>query len=184
MAHLVEITPAAYASVAHIARRMREADALEIYPHLFRQTPEDLAMHSSRSAKAYTALSDGEPVAAWGAGEQFPKVWQCWMFATDRWPEVASTVTKFIRREFSQELINSDAVRLHCWSADDHHVAHRWLEVLGFIREATLEDFSQDRQTFHCYSITRSRLEKKNYVYIQSADTPPGSAGSSIGEAR
>ena len=162
---LVEIRPAAYADVVYIARRLRKADAEEIYPHLFNPTPENLAFMSVKNQFAYVAFADGEPVAAWGAGMKYPAVWQCWMFSTDRWMDVALSVTRFIKREFAPQIIATDAVRLDCWSADDHHVAHRWLEMLGFIREATVEDYAANRVTYHCYSITRSRLERDDVLY-------------------
>ena len=157
----VKIEPAYYADVVYIARNMRAADKEEIYPHLFRPTPEDLAAMSHGQRFCYAAFKDNIPVAAWGANERLPKVWQCWMFATDQWPDVALSVTKSIRREFSTEIAKTGAVRLDCWSADGHNVAHRWLETIGFIREATCEDYSADRQTYHCYSITRKRFDEE-----------------------
>lgn len=156
----VDIVRATYADIVYIARRLRAADKSEIYPHLFNPSPENLAAFSFNQRFAYCALHNQRPVAAWGAHERLPKVWQCWMFATDEWPQVALSTTRFIRRKFAPEIADTGAVRLDCWSADDHDVSHRWLEILGFVREATCEDYSQDRQTYHCYSITRKRFDE------------------------
>ena len=165
MARSVEIIPATYAAVVFVARRMRALDAEEIYPHFWNATPEDLAMVSVANGRSYVALCDGKPVVAFGAMQRFPKVWSCWMFATDEWRDVAISVTKYIRREFSKEIVATGAVRLDCWSMDGHDTAHQWLEAFGFIREATVEDYSSARKSYHCYSITRSRLERDN-VFI------------------
>jgi hypothetical protein len=82
------------------------------------------------------------------------------MFATDLWPAVALSVTRNIRREMMPAMIDSGAVRADCWSMEGHHAAHRWLEVLGAVREATVEDYGPSRKPYHCYSWTRSRLER------------------------
>ena len=164
-ARSVEIVPANYSEVVYVARRMRKLDAEEIYPHLWNPTAEDLAAYSVSRGRKYVALKDGKPVVAFGASERFPKVWSCWMFATDEWRDVAMSVTKYIRREFSQEILRTEAVRLDCWLMEGHDTAHRWLEAFGFIREATVEDFSSARKTYHCYSITRSRMERDNVFF-------------------
>ena len=159
---LVEIEDAQYATVVYIARHMRTLDAEEIYPHMWSPTPENLAMMSCRSNLKYVALKDGKPVAAWGASERLPDVWQCWMFATDDWMRVALAVTRHINKVVRPAVIEAGATRLDCWSMEGHDVAHRWLEMLGAVREASLEDYSSERKTYHCYSWTRSRLETEN----------------------
>lgn len=158
---MVELVPAAYGDVVFIARNMRELDAEEILPLIWSRRPEDLAAISCATGGISTvALSDGCPVAAYGAYLSRPLMWTVWMFATDRWPEVAWSVTKDIRRRMMPEMLSGDAVRADCWSMEGHDVAHRWLEVLGATREASTEDYGPTRKTFHCYSWTRSRLER------------------------
>ena len=140
---------------------MRDMDAEEIFPLTWTGKPEDLAMAICASGGiANVALCSGRPVAAWGATLVKPKMWQVWMFSTDRWPSVALTVTRNIRKEMMPSMIESGAVRADCWSMEGHDVAHRWLEVLGALRECSVEDYGATRKTFHCYSWTRSRLER------------------------
>jgi len=158
----VEIIPASYADLVFIARRMRALDAEEIWPVVWLKKPEDFALGiASSGGMKFIALSGGVPVAAWGAVENRPAFWSVWMFATDRWQEVAMPVTRQIRRDMMPALIATGASRADCWSMDGHDVAHRWLEVLGARREASLEDYGPLRKTYHCYSWTRSRLEKE-----------------------
>jgi hypothetical protein len=181
---LAELVPAAYGDVVFIARRMRALDAEEILPLIRTGKPEDLASGTiSVGGLATVALSDGVPVAAYGAYLGRPQYWTVWMFATDRWAEVALSVTKDIRRNMMPAMLSGDAVRADCWSMEGHDVAHRWLELLGAVREASIEDFGPTRKTFHCYSWTRSRLERDgdfNYVHrtLRSKDTksPPSSS--------
>jgi hypothetical protein len=169
MARSVEIARATYAEIVYVARRMRALDAEEIYPHLWHPTPEDLSAYCAQTKISFVALMDGTPVVAFGANERFPKVWAVWMFATDDWPKVALSVTKFVRRQMLVEIDRYDPVRLDCWSMDGHDTAHQWLEAFGFIREATVEDYSSARIAYHCYSVTRSRMERENVFYQDAA---------------
>ena len=159
----VDLLPATYADVVFIARRLRKADAEEIFPLLFHATPESLAaMSVAGGGIASVAFKDGVPVAAWGVGEQRPRCWRAWMFATDEWPKVALSVTRHIMRVIRPALIDAGAVRLDCWTMESHGEAHRWLESLGAVREATVEDYAATRSVYHCYSWTRSRLERND----------------------
>ena len=156
-----ELVPSTYGDVVFIARRLRALDAEEIFPLTWSGKPEDLAALTIAAGGISTvALSGGAPVAAYGAYLSRPLCWTVWMFATDRWSEVALPVTRDIRRRMMPLMLEGGAVRADCWSMDGHDVAHRWLEVLGAVREASIEDHGPTRKTFHCYSWTRSRLER------------------------
>jgi len=156
-----ELVPAVYGDVVFIARRMRALDAEEILPLIWSGRPEDLAaMSCSAGWFSTVALYDGKPVAAYGASLSRPQFYRVWMFATDDWPRVALTVTRDIRQRMMPAILETGAVRADCWSMAGHDVAHRWLEMLGAVREASLEDYGPTRRAFHCYSWTRSRLER------------------------
>ena len=167
----VTLVRATYSDVVFIARHMRKRDAEEILPLTWTGEPEDLAAQSVVGGISTVALSGGAPVACWGAVEIRPCMWNVWMFATDRWAEVALSVTRQIKKEMIPWLISAGAVRADCWSMEGHDEAHRWLECLGARREATLEDYGTERKLYHCYSWTLSRMEKENvYRTIGSQD--------------
>jgi len=158
----VELVPATYADVVFIARRLRADDYAEIMPLTWSRKPEDLALRTIASGGISTvALSGGVPVSVYGAAEIRPKFWTVWMFATDRWPEVALKVTRAITRDLTPEFKRLGCSRAECWSIEGHDVAHRWLEVLGAVRECAAEDYGPDGNTYYCYSWTRSRLERE-----------------------
>jgi|TARA_Y100000310_G_scaffold250498_1_gene256737 hypothetical protein len=166
----VDLVGPVYSDLVFIARRMRVLDAEEIFPLVSGGTPEDLAFQTlAVGGLARVALFDLEPVAAYGAHMSRPGIWQVWMFATDKWKSVGRAVTMDIRRRMMPEMLSEpSAVRAECWSMDGHDEAHRWLEVLGAIREATVEDYGPSRKVFHCYSWTRSRFERDgsfNHVF-------------------
>ena len=167
---LVNIIDARYVDVVDIARNMRELDAEEIWPVTHAQTPESLALGTvAGNGLKYVARYGAVPVATWGASEVRPRVASVWMFATDRWPKVALSVTRHINRTVMPILMSAGCVRAECWSHDNHHVAHRWLELLGAVREATVEDYGQNRVPYHCYSWTRTRLEDDDVCWTLGA---------------
>ena len=86
------------------------------------------------------------------------------MFATDSWMDVGGSGTRHIVKVLRPAVIDSGAVRLDCWSMEGHDVAHRWLEMLGAVREASLEDYGSNRKTYFNYSWTLTRLEKENVL--------------------
>ena len=162
------IIEARYADVVYVARNMRALDAEEIWPVTIARTPETLALGTVRGVGfKFVAGSGGVPVATWGASPTRPGVVSVWMFATDRWPEVALTVTRHIRKELMPALIDAGYVRAECWSHANHHVAHKWLEILGAIKEATVEDYGPNRVPYHCFSWTRSRLEREGSFNVR-----------------
>jgi hypothetical protein len=78
------------------------------------------------------------------------------------------------------EINHYEPVRLDCWSMDGHDTAHQWLEAFGFIREATVEDYSSAGISYHCYSITSSRLEREDVLFLGAENAPapaPAHAG-------
>lgn len=173
----VELIPACYSDVVFIARRMRDLDRKEILPLIFGESAENLAAGTIAVGGISTvALFGAEPVAAFGAYQARPLFWNVWMFATDQWPRVALSVTRNILKVIRPQMIEAGAVRADCWSIDDHSVAHRWLELLGAVREATLEDYGPTRKKFHCYSWTLSRLEREANVLFPQTTVAAGNS--------
>ena len=158
----VDVCEGRYIDLVYIARRMREIDAQEIWPVTFASTPEDLASGIVHG-KVYKFLEryNGLPVSAWGATLSRPGVVGVWMFATDLWSKVALTVTRHIRKDLMLRLIEDDLVRAECWSSSDHHTAHKWLNILGAVKDAELEDYGLNRVPYYCFSWTRTRLKKE-----------------------
>ena len=164
---LVSVLPARYADVVEIARRMRDMDAEEIWPVTIARTAETLALGAvAGEGYKFVALYGAVPVATWGASPTRPGVVSVWMFSTDQWQKVALTVTRHIRKELIPFLISDGCVRAECWSHSGHHVAHKWLGILGAVKEASVEDYGINRVPYHCFSWTRSRLEREGLFNV------------------
>ena len=151
MATFREITAA---DVRAVAQEMRACDRAEIFATRWDDCTESFASDCAAaiSLGAIAVGDDGTPVAVVGAQEAWPGCWSVWMFAIDRWPEVALETTRFVQRRLIPALVRLGARRAECRSADGHHGAHRWLEYLGARREASHLDYGRNGETFHTYS--------------------------------
>ena len=151
------ILPLTLEHTLRVALVMRAEDRREIFATRHRDDAAELARLavalSRFGAIAATALD--RPVAALGAIEAWPGVFQVWMFATDDWPKVALEATRWCCRVLRPAMLAAGGHRAECASLDGHRQAQRWLERLGFRREATMPAFGRHGETFHRYVMTR-----------------------------
>lgn len=139
-----------YADLRAIGEGMRAADRAEIFATRFDDDAGSLAadLLDCQPVGAVIAARDGTPVAAIGGIEMWPGNWSVWMFATDRWPEVASETTRFVRRVLWPALLRLGLRRGECHSAIAHETAHRWLIYLGASIEAIHPAYGKGGETF------------------------------------
>ena len=143
--------------VLFIAENMRAQDEKEIYAtrNDLTATPYMLTvdvMGTENVGMAFVAYNkQGEPVATFGSSEQWPKVWNVFMFATDKFHEVAKEVTKFIKYKLIGIVTNAGAHRGECMSLSTHHVAHKWLKFLGAVQESTATQYGKNGEDFYCF---------------------------------
>lgn len=154
----ISVEDATYAAAVYIARHMREGDKEEILPLIPRA--EDLALRASASAYSKIATVNGKPVSIFGASETVSKCWQVFMFATDDWPLVATTVTKHIKRKMSRYLYDTGANRLECRALDTHTEAHEWLEFLGAKKESEVEEYGANGRTYFMFRWLRTEYKE------------------------
>lgn len=144
-------------AVRYIAGKMRKADADEIYNVIEPPDPDflvDLVM--AQSDQAWMGFTDGGmPVVALGATEAHHGIFEAWMFATDRLPDIALPFHRTVTRWYIPHLFELGARRIQCRSADTHTEAHRWLEALGFKKEGALSRYGKDGQTYYLYGLSR-----------------------------
>lgn len=162
----VIIRPLEEATVRHVAVRMRADDRREIAACVARFDPAEIAARvTALSRFGGVAVTDaGAPAAVVCAAELHPGVYQAAMFATDDWPCVALGLTRWIRRTMVPAMRSVGGHRAECRSIIDHRVAHRWLESLGFVREAVLPDFGSGREAFVQYAWRLSDHESRGRI--------------------
>ena len=146
----MNLLPLSFDAVLAVARDMRAADRREIFATRWDDDQESLALECVNACciGAVIAGRDNAPIAAIGAVELWPTVWSVWMFATDRWPEVALDATRFVKQRLIPALLDLGLRRAECRSSIAHGQAHRWLEYLGARREAEHRDYGKNGETF------------------------------------
>jgi len=147
---VVELEKINFADVLYVAQNMRERDREEI--NLCRWDDDDFERLAedcmSNTVFGWLAKAGGEPVAVLGAVPARPGVWGAYLFATDRWPEVSSTMSKVARRQFLPVLRTAGAHRVECHSMEGYDTIHKWIEWCGLRREAEVPGFGKDGRKF------------------------------------
>ena len=167
---MVTIEPLAPDPVRAIARAMRDTDRREIFA-LRADDDADRVAEEACLLSRFGAVArwNMAPVAAFGAAEATPGVFEVWLFATDAWPGVATGVLRWAVATLKPAMLAAGGHRAQCLSIADRHDAHRMLERFGFRREATLIQRGRCRETFHLYAW---RLEDVRDP-VQSAENVP-----------
>lgn len=157
---MVTIEPLTELAVARVALSMRPADEREIFATRWAYDPLGVARQIAQFATiGFVACLDRAPVAVVAAMPVAPTVLSVGMFATEDWPKVALSTTRFARQLIRAAVSEGQIHRAECRSIEGHHTAHRWLEMLGAVREAPLPDMGRNRETFFLYAWRRKDFE-------------------------
>jgi hypothetical protein len=146
-----------YDGVHHVVSNMRQKDKEEIYATQWSDDPYAFANAIMKAGDYGFVLhtNDGEPVVVCGAVPMWEGVWSVWMFATDRFEEIALSTTKFAKKVFFPALVSAGYHRLECRSLSTHTVAHRWLEALGAYKESETTKYGKRGESFFVYCWTK-----------------------------
>lgn len=150
--------------VYHVVHNMREKDKVEIYATQWSDEPSIFSTEVCRYGNfAFVGhAEDGEPVVCAGAVPRWDGVWQLWMFATDRFPEIAMSAHRFAKTVFFPSLDAAGWHRLEAHSIGTHDVAHRWLEKLGAYKESEMTKYGKRGETFFVYCWTKEPADTQS----------------------
>lgn len=143
--------------VQHVAHKMREKDRREIFATQWSDDPWAFANAVLRVGDFGYVIhtDDGEPVVCGGAVPMWDGVWSVWMFATDRFDEVALSTHRFAKKVFFPALDMAGWHRLECRSLASHTIAHKWLESLGAYKESEVTNYGKHGERFFVYCWTK-----------------------------
>jgi hypothetical protein len=143
--------------VSFIAENLRLSDKNEVFATRWTEKGDDLAfaIMSCGNFGWIACADDHTPVSAFGAVPMWNGVWSVWMFATDRWPEVSLSVTRFIKKIMTPALEEAGYHRAECKSLAANTASHRWLEMLGASKESEIINYGRNGETFYTFSWIR-----------------------------
>lgn len=147
----MKLARADLASLLYVCRNLRADDRSEIFATRWNDDPDDLAAEAFTrwGEMSYIAAgADGIPIASIGATPMWDGVWSGWMMATDRFPEIGKSLTRWARRVMIPSIVEAGCHRIEARSEATHEVAHRWMGWLGAKPEFVLRRYGRDKQDF------------------------------------
>ncbi len=157
------IKTASFFDVAVVARGMRPHDRAERLALSSGDDPVLAATHFlSLPHLAVTVWRDDRPVAVIGAVYAHPGVASTIFFATDEFPRVALSTTRWIRKTLFPALLAADVHRLQvCSMGQAYHVrSHDWIWSFGARPEAVLQGYGKNREDFTLYTIDHAGMAR------------------------
>lgn len=135
-----------------VALNMRDSDFAEFAALSWASSREELAEELvgryGASGCILARAADGEPVAVGDVVEMRPRVGSLLFYATERFPEVAVPLTRFIVQRLFRQLREAGVHRIEAVSSSGYKHAHRWIECLGLSYEATFPCYGKSGETF------------------------------------
>ena len=153
------IKPAEWADIEIVARNMRERDRAEICALTDTDDPVVAVSHLKVLPQFSAVVAKDEPIAVIGALYPWPGCASAFMFATDRWPEVAKQTTRWAKKVLVPALLAQNCHRMQCYSLVDHVEAHRWLRYFG-AKERFEPAYGKNHEDFLYFVLDRQGMEK------------------------
>lgn len=148
-----------YASVAFVAENMRFTDVAEflaVSPHDSKAALVGALVRKYQSDPGVICASDMiGPIAVGAMVETRPNVITLMFFATDRFPDIAAPLTRFIRKQLFPRYRNIGVHRIECVSVGGYEAAHKWIRALGLEEEAVMPGYGKNGETFHQFAWVR-----------------------------
>jgi len=146
-----------FKNMAYVVRNLRDWDRREIMSSP--QTHDLKSFIAGRLRFKGTTWIYGvdRPVYSIGAVPAYPGVWRLWGFATDEWPQVALSVTKFVRRVMLPMLGRMGAQRLEFGALDGNETRRAWLEMLGAKFESQKVGAGRGGENYNIFVVERDR---------------------------
>lgn len=142
------------AEILPIIARMREADRAEIFATRFSDCPIEFAddVLAAGAPAWISGTAELGPIAAFGACERWPGMYDMWLFSTDDFQHIGKSMTKLIKDVIVPELFGGGGRRLECRSMEKHRHAHKWLTAVGARHEGDLPNYGKGGEAFRVFA--------------------------------
>lgn len=146
--------------ILSVASRLRERDREEFAAIFGTDDPQALAQamleaYGDLDGLLTGCLDNGPAVFVGGAVWTRPNVAAILFMATDDFPTIAKSATRFIRDEFLPQLDAEGFHRIEAVTLASYANMQRWLRLLGFRQEGVAEAYGANREDFHHFARVR-----------------------------
>lgn len=161
--------------LSYIAANLRPEDKAEIDCQHDEWAPATLAQ-TALHGFAYVAELDGNPEAAFGAGEVREGLWVAWSWGTRRMRRCVPRITQFFYAVLGPDVASRGAWRVEARPLASNDMAVRWLHRLGATERCHLPGFGKNGEDFLLFDWTRETwanvsLSKATGTEAATADT-------------
>lgn len=143
-------------NVRHVAERMRASDYREFSALAHARDQQELAealvQGYGEHPSGICAYYGDEPVAVGAMVQGRPNVVTLMFFATDEFPKIALSLTRFITKNLFEKYRAGGVHRIECVSIDGYDEAHRWIKLLGLQHEAVFPGYGKNGEAFHQFA--------------------------------
>jgi hypothetical protein len=140
--------------LSYIAANLRPEDHAEVDCQLDEWTPASLAL-TAMQGFAYVAELDGNPEAAFGAGELRSGLWIAWSWGTKRMRRCVPRITEFFYSVLGPDVASRGAWRVEARALAGNDLAIRWLNRLGATERCLLNGYGRNGEDFILFDWTR-----------------------------
>lgn len=154
------VVPTVPDHILSVASRLRERDRDEFAAVFGIERPEVLAQamldaYGNLDGLLTGCLDSGPAVFVGGAVCARPNVAAILFMATDDFPRIAKSATRFIRDEFLPQLDAEGFHRIEAVTLASYVDMQRWLRLLGFRQEGVAVAYGANREDFHHFARVR-----------------------------
>ncbi|TPM53264.1 hypothetical protein FJ959_22305 [Mesorhizobium sp. B2-2-4] len=164
--------------LSYIAANLRPEDRAEVDCQLDGWTPATLAIQALHGF-AYVAELDGNPEAAFGAGEVRSGLWIAWSWGTKRMRRCVPRITQFFYDVLGPDVASRGAHRVEARALADNDLAIRWLNRLGAHERCLLPAYGKNGEDFILFDWTRDTWANVSISKATGTEAAPSDADGS-----
>lgn len=140
--------------LSYIAANLRPEDFAEVDCQFNEWAPAQVAL-AAMQGFAYVVELDGNPEAAFGAGEVRSGLWIAWSWGTRRMRRCVPLITKFFYEVLGPAVAERGAWRVEARAMAGNDMAVRWLKRLGATERCPLPGYGKHGEDFILFDWTR-----------------------------
>jgi hypothetical protein len=155
---------------------MRAADRAEVEAQLDQWDAAAIAAMSLRDY-AFCVELNGNPEAAFGAGQVRKGYWIAWSWGTDRLTKCLPIMIRFITERLQPALYEAGALRVEARALASHTQARRFLERIGGHLRCDLPSYGKNGEDFVLFDWTRETyVPVLNSIHADASSAPADAA--------